>query len=49
MLLAWISDRRSAVTTAEGIAAFTPLQQRALRALKRTHFVKLIAAQQPDA
>jgi len=37
------------VTTSEGIAAFTPLQQRALKALKRTHFVKLIAAQQPDA
>jgi hypothetical protein len=30
--------------TAEGIAAFTPFQQRALKLLKRTEFVKLIAA-----
>lgn len=27
--------------TAEGIAAFTPFQQRILRLLRRTHFVKL--------
>jgi deazaflavin-dependent oxidoreductase (nitroreductase family) len=33
-----------AMTTAEGIAAFTPSQRRVLRTLKRTHFVKLIAA-----
>ncbi len=32
------------MTTAEGIAAFTPFQRRVLRLLKRTHFVKLIAA-----
>ncbi|TXN28996.1 nitroreductase family deazaflavin-dependent oxidoreductase [Lacisediminihabitans profunda] len=32
------------MTTAEGIAAFTPFQRRVLRMLKRTHFVKLIAA-----
>ncbi len=31
------------LTTAEGIAAFTPFQRRVLRLLKRTHFVKLIA------
>ena len=27
---------------ADGIAAFTPAQQRILRALRRTHFVKLL-------
>jgi len=32
------------MSTAEGIAAFTPFQRRVLRMLKRTHFVKLIAA-----
>lgn len=32
------------MTTAEGIAAFTPFQRRVLRMLKRAHFVKLIAA-----
>lgn len=32
------------ITTAEGIAAFTPFQRRVLRLLKRTHFVKLITA-----
>ncbi|MDJ0325373.1 nitroreductase family deazaflavin-dependent oxidoreductase [Cryobacterium sp. PH31-AA6] len=32
------------MTTAEGIAAFTPFQRRVLRLLKRTQFVKLIAA-----
>ncbi|GAA3873043.1 hypothetical protein GCM10022381_15070 [Leifsonia kafniensis] len=32
------------MTTAAGIAAFTPFQRRVLRMLNRTHFVKLIAA-----
>jgi deazaflavin-dependent oxidoreductase (nitroreductase family) len=32
------------LTTAEGIAAFTQFQRRVLRMLKRTQFVKLLAA-----
>ncbi len=32
------------MTTAEGIAAFTPFQRLVLRMLKRTHFVRLLAA-----
>ncbi|MFC5503494.1 nitroreductase family deazaflavin-dependent oxidoreductase [Lysinimonas soli] len=30
------------MTTAEGMAAFTPFQRRVLKVLKRTHFVKLL-------
>ncbi|TFB71501.1 nitroreductase family deazaflavin-dependent oxidoreductase [Cryobacterium sp. Hz9] len=33
------------LSTAQGIAAFTPFQQRILRILRRTHFVKLITAE----
>ena len=32
------------MTTAEGITAFTPFQRLVLRMLKRTHFVRLLAA-----
>jgi hypothetical protein len=32
------------MTTAEGVAVFTPTQRRVLRMLRRTHYVKLLAA-----
>lgn len=37
------------MTTAQGVAAFTPFQRRVLKVLKRTHFVKLVAAESPTA
>jgi len=40
----YVIDGFEPMTAAEGIAAFTPGQQRILRLLKREHFVKFLGA-----